>query len=112
MEVVSIRLESDNWEPGSWDPQNTNVDVFVKLDDGSEWVASFFTYANIASPTDKNRRTGEYLSGRYFWASDMVLVDTVTHERVAQVVDELIAELEFESAFDKCDVRSEEDPCV
>jgi hypothetical protein len=111
LKVAKITLESDYWEEGSWDPHDVNSDVFVTLEDGSVWIASFFTYTNLESLIAKNRKTGEWLSGRYFWSSDMVFVDVFTRARVAEVIDEMIANLEFESAFDRCDPEAGEGPC-
>ncbi len=39
------------------------------------------------------------LKGRYFWATDMILVDQLSRERVEEVVSHLISEGEFENAF-------------
>ena len=68
------------WAPGEWKPLDDNTDVTVTFADGTPWFASFFTYANIATLTKKNKQTGECLHGRYFWAADMILVDEVSRD--------------------------------
>jgi hypothetical protein len=47
----------------------------------------------------RNQDSGDCLSGSYFWASDMILVDVLTRERVEEVVAHLISESEFEKVF-------------
>src|SRR5437773_12452056 len=42
------------------------------------WVATFFSYQNILSLANKNRVAGECLGGKYFVATDMILVAEVT----------------------------------
>ncbi|WP_370627084.1 hypothetical protein [Psychrobacillus sp. INOP01] len=50
------------------------------------------------------------MSGAYLWSSDMVLIDIVSRERLYEVIDYLIYNGEFESAFTKYpDVDVEED---
>jgi hypothetical protein len=73
--------------------------VIVTWADGSRWVASFFSYKNIQTLTQKNKRIGECLSGAYFWSSDMLLIDKVSRQRIEEVIDHLIRENEFETVF-------------
>src|SRR5688572_3559438 len=68
------------------DMADTNVDIEVRLADGSRWSATVFTVDNLRSLMGKWRSTGEY-SGRYVWAPDMIVVD-----RLWELVDELVAE--------------------
>ena len=56
------------------DPLRDNVDVEVVFDDGSRFVATFFTLENVQMIMDGYRQTGECSKGLYFWASDMILV--------------------------------------
>lgn len=98
----TVGIEAEHWEPGEWDPSNDNTDVSVTFADGAQWAATFFTYANIARLTEKNRRTGECMSGAYFWAKDMLLVDEVTRERIEAVVAQLLSEGTFPDIFSPC----------
>lgn len=102
-ETISIWIEAECWAPGEWDINNDNTDVVVTFKDGSKWAASFFTYNNIEKLRRKNEETGEYLSGKYFWSSDMILVDKVNRSRIEEVVEHLIEENKFEQIFIKCE---------
>jgi hypothetical protein len=97
---VCIWIEAEEWAPGEWDIYDGNTDVHVTLADGTRWVATFFSYRNVLSLTKKYKGTGECMAGEYFWASDMILVDEVSRERIEQVVKHL-AETpdEFRSVF-------------
>lgn len=85
---------------GQLDPDDDNVDVFVSFPDGRRYVATFFTIDNIRSLFAKNRETGECDGGRYFWASDMIIVERLDRETIERSVADLIRVGEFESAFD------------
>ena len=97
MEDYAIWIEAE--EAGQWDPRDCNSDVLVIFQNGKAWAAKFFTYRNLATLSEKNRRSGECLQGGYFWASNMILVDELTRTRVEAVVAELLANHEFELVF-------------
>lgn len=95
----TLWIEAEHWAPEEWDVFDDNTDVIVNFDDDSSWTASFFTYKNIETLTKKNAITGECMDGKYFWASNMVLVDEVSRNRIIQVIDQLINEERFELVF-------------
>jgi len=97
--IKSIWIEAEHWASGEWNPRDENSAVRVELSDGTAWVATFFTYQNIESLRLKKAATGECLSGKYFWATDLVLIDELTRARVEEVVAHMLAEQEFSSAF-------------
>ena len=95
-------IAAEHWAEGEWEPVDDNSDAIVTLEDGSRWFATFFSYANIGSLTQKNKQTGECLGGKYFWSTHMILVDEVTRGNIEKVISDLQAESEFESAFSRC----------
>jgi hypothetical protein len=101
MQPYLVWIEAEHWAPGQWVPQDTNSDVLVTLADGSQWAATFFSYQNIQTLRDGNRASGECLGGRYLWASDMILIEEVTRERVEEVVADLIASGDFQRVFER-----------
>jgi hypothetical protein len=109
MKKYSIWIEAEAWAEGEWNIFDDNTDVIVKFDDGTRWVASFFTYQNILSLAEKDKSTGECLGGKYFWASDMILVDEVSRERIEEVTAELLKENDFEKVFAFCEEVNEEE---
>ena len=80
---------------------NDNTDMIVTFTDGTRYVATFFTYANIEYLRQKNKRTGECLNGRYFWASDMIIVDRINRKEITEIIEHLTKSYEFECVFDK-----------
>lgn len=78
---------------------DSNTDVIVTLSTGERYVATFFTYQNIITLTNKNRLTGEWLSGQYFWATDMILVGKIDPLLIRQVIDDLINDNCWPAAF-------------
>lgn len=97
----NVWIEAEQCSDG-WDIKNENTDVIVKFENGTRWVASFFTYSNISQLVEKNRRTGECLGGKYYWATDMILVDEVSRQSIEEVINYLISEDEFEAIFSRC----------
>ena len=98
--VKSIWIEHDHWSEVNLHDGNT--DVIVTLSDGKKYVATFFTYKNIGSLTESNQNTGECLSGKYFWASDMILIDQLSRQSIETVISHLIEVNEFTSIFKEC----------
>ncbi len=102
MQVDQIWIENEvtqAYTGGVHDPLDTNSDVLVTMTDGSRWGATFFSYANIATLAANNQASGECIGGHYFWARDMILVDEVSRQRIAAVIDHLLVTGEFEQVF-------------
>lgn len=95
----SVWIEAEGWAEGQWDIFDGNTDVIVTFEDGPKWSASFFTYRNIQTLAEKNKRAGECLYGKYFWGGDMLLVDECSRNRIEEVVAHLLAEGEFTRVF-------------
>lgn len=105
-----IWIEAEEWESKECNVEDVNTDVKVTLPDRSVWMATFFTYKNIQTLREKNKKTGECMNGTYFQARDMVLIDIASRERIVEVIDYLTDSGEFESVFTKYpDVDAEED---
>ncbi len=84
-----------------WNPADDNVDVEVKFSDGSRFTATFFTVCNIHSLFAKNKITGECSSGKYLWATEMILVERLDRQTMEDTIFGLIRDGEFEDAFTK-----------
>jgi hypothetical protein len=110
LQPYTIWIEAEHWPPERWPPADDNTSVNVTFADGTRWYAWFFSYANIASQVAEDQETGECLSGKYVWATDMILVDEVSRPRIEEVVAHLIAEGTFDSVFDRLpDAEPDED---
>jgi hypothetical protein len=103
MKTYAIWIEAECWAAGEWNITDDNTDVIVTFDDSTRWVASFYTYQNIFSLAEKNKGTGECLGGKYFWGTDMILIDEVSRERIEEVIVDLMKETEFERVFSSCE---------
>ena len=105
MEVRKIKdiwIEVEHTNPiGEQSETDDNTDVIVTFEDGASYVATFFTYDNIQSLRQKNQQTGECMHGKYFWASDMVLIDRISRTDIEAVIAYLLSEEEFEDTFIK-----------
>lgn len=84
----------------SEDLRNDNVDVLVYFDDGRKYAATFFTLDNLSRLFLKYRETGECASGKYLWAANMIIVESLDEETIETAIADLMATGEFGSAFD------------
>ena len=66
--IKTIWIESEDKGPiiGGQLYTDDNSDVIVTTADGKKYVATFVTYDNVKTLTEKNKKTGELLSGKYF----------------------------------------------
>lgn len=95
----TIWIEAESWRAGEWNVHDDCTDVVVTWEDGSRWIASFISYQHVKTLTEKNKRTGENLSGAYFWMSDMFLVDQVSRQRIEAVIQHLSKRGELKQVF-------------
>lgn len=102
-EIKTIWIESEEKVPiiGGTAETNDNSDVIVTFSDGSQHIATFFTYQNIEHLRQKNKSTGECLNGKFFWASNLIIVERIIREDIERVINHLITGNEFESIFNK-----------
>ncbi|MEN8228471.1 MAG: hypothetical protein ABFS38_09980 [Bacteroidota bacterium] len=76
-----------------------STDVIVLSENGSKYLASFFTYDNIVERRLISKRNGEYMDGLYFWDKNMIIVEECSLTAIQKVVLHLIDEGEFQEAF-------------
>ena len=100
MELKIRRIFIPNQDHGdatTGDPGST--DVIVLSENGSKYVASFFTYDNVEEQRRQNNHNGEYMDGLYFWDKNMVIVEECSLPTIRKVVQYMIDEGEFQEAF-------------
>ena len=94
-----IWIEAENWPADQWDVRDGNTDVIVTFTNKERWEATFVTYENVKTLTEKNRATGENLSGAYFWVSTMILIDEISRSRIENVIRDVLDSDDFRSLF-------------
>ena len=102
MQIQSIIIEAEQWIIDQGDPTEANAHVIVELDNGTAWMASFYTYKQVSSIVESYKASGEYLNGKYFWDSNLILIDEISRKCVEEVVKHLIDVGEFTNAFWNC----------
>lgn len=101
MEILKIHLSANRQGDEHITHDDDSTDVIVYLENGETYSSSFFSYKNIETIKSENKKTGEYLNGKYFWVEGMVLVDDITMETVKEVIQNLIDEGDFRKVFKK-----------
>jgi hypothetical protein len=99
MANFEVWIEAEEWEAGQWVPTDSVTDVVVTLADGTRWVAGFCTYEHVNTLRRSCAESGECMSGKYLWASDLILIDDTSRPSIEAVVGDLIAKDELTSAF-------------
>lgn len=95
--AIYLSLEQNGDE--SYDCTNENTDVIVALENGEKYIATFFSYDNIASLRTRHKLDGSFLDGKYFWMKSMVLIDDCCRKSIERVVLHLIDEGDFREVF-------------
>jgi hypothetical protein len=80
-----------------------NVDVEVRLADGSRWSVTVFTVAEIQRLMESWSRSREAMGGRYFLCSDGLSVRDPGIESMAQVIAGLFHSGEFAEILQRLD---------
>jgi len=81
------------------DPTDADSDVIVHFANHQKWQAWFITFARLDALRRQYQQNGECLAGRYFWASEMIVIDEITREAIEAVIRDLMDSGEFEKAF-------------
>ncbi|KAA3624886.1 MAG: hypothetical protein DWQ02_22485 [Bacteroidetes bacterium] len=66
---------------------------------GDRFISSFFSFEKIHKQRIEHSKSGLYLSGSFFWAKDMILIDNCNRSSIKKVIEELIDEGNFINAF-------------
>jgi hypothetical protein len=98
---IWIESEQSGAVNGGTPETNDNSDVIVTFLDGTRHVATCFTYQNIEHLRQKNKKTGECLNGKYFFGSDMLIVERINRKDIEEIISHLISENEFDLIFNK-----------
>ncbi len=88
----------------SSEPINTNkesIDVRVLTTKGEEYSINFTTMNFIQHMFEKNKRTGECVSGKYFCMPGMILVEKIDEPTIKATLDDLIKNSEIKTYVTK-----------
>lgn len=99
IEIKKIFITAELEDENNIDQQKGNTDVIVFLSDGHKYTASFFSYAFIEQMREKNKLSGDFLHGKYFWGKNMVLVEKCALDIINPVIKDIIDEGEFNEIF-------------
>ena len=99
LKISQVYLSAQRGNHHDFDPSNGNTDVIVVFDSGDKYLARFFTYNNIEQLRLENQLNGDFLSGKYFHAKPMVLVNNCTSSNIEEVIHDMLAEGDFFEVF-------------
>src|ERR1700730_16199631 len=67
------------------------ADATIVLPDGARRYATFMTLGAVAAVMERRQRSGECLSGQYFWCSDLIIIQQPGIPGMVEAVRDLIA---------------------
>jgi len=70
--------------------EDDNVDVQIDLADGRAYSVTFFTVANLVTLMARWGKTGECANGLYVWATNMIVVQTISQAVIRNVAHDLV----------------------
>ncbi len=76
------------------------TDAHVHAPDGRHWVGTVASMKAIETVMGWHRESGETLGGRYFWASDLLVIREPTEADAFDSIFDLIANGELDTCFD------------
>ena len=105
-QLMELHFSSDFGVPdGGSDDQiqeSTDIIAYVKENDViSKYSATAFTYDEISAQRMRNRRSGDYLNGTYFFKNNLLIVENCNRSTLEAVVNHLIQEGDFLTVFNK-----------
>lgn len=83
------------------DYEHEHTEVIVQFRNGDVYVAPFFPFRSLERLRQEQQVAGEQLDGKYVWVERMVLVEHCRPELIEQVVEDLMREGDFFTAFRK-----------
>jgi len=99
MEIKKIFLANGEQSSSAVVPENDFVDVIVYLSNGGKFIGSFLNYDAIEKLKKSNKQNDQFLSGKYFFLNNMILIDDCSEDNITQVVHHLLDEGDFKSVF-------------
>lgn len=78
-----------------------DIDVAVRLPDGSRWSASICTVARVRPPMERWATTDGSPGGRYYWCSDGLIVRDAGISSMVEVLTGLIDNGEFSQVLNR-----------
>jgi hypothetical protein len=89
---------------GGFDNVNSvddNADLYVQFENGDNYVVTVYTPQNIITILLRYQDSGECLFGKYYYDTNMLLVDSIDFDSIKKVIDDLIRNDEFNTVFKK-----------
>lgn len=94
--VLTAALENEPLDYG-----NLQTDVFVHLDNGDRYVATFFSYEFWKNMMDADMTSAYYSQDHYRIVLNTVLVSDFNNGDLRPVIDSMIEEGDFQLVFRK-----------
>jgi hypothetical protein len=79
--------------------RESNVDVYISFGNSEKYFCTFFTVSNIEYLLKRYSETGENNYGRFFWATNMIILKEITLENMRSCVNSLLIDGTFHDAF-------------
>ena len=99
--IKKIILSAERSDNEVVDYENLNTDVIVQFDTGDQYVTTFYSYKWLEKMIEKHRASKENRSDRHYEILDIVVVNDLKDGNLLPVVEQMVAEGDFQLAFKK-----------
>ncbi|MAG77939.1 hypothetical protein CL616_01090 [archaeon] len=96
--MIDYKIVWNSEEP--MDPNKEVVDIRLSIK-GEEYSANFMTLDYLQYLFEKNQKTGECASGRYFSMPNLILVQKIDDDTIRNTIEDLIKNEEVLQYFSK-----------
>lgn len=85
------------------------TEVMVRFDDMTLWRACFMSYEHLHLSLARDTKQIVVPGGAFFWENHMILVDTLSRQRIESVIMEMLGRQVFELAFEQIEGKDSVD---
>lgn len=99
--IADIQLTAEKLKSEALDYTNLSTDVIVRMDNGEKYIATFFSYKSFIETVELEMETWDPYQGQYYKVLDTVLVKDFNGGDLRAVIENMIAEGDFQLVFKK-----------
>ena len=99
--IRKISLSAQHADDHSVDYGGLNTDVIVQLDNGDEYVATFYSVKSLQGMMNEHMNSEQYKAKGFYKILDAVLINDLGNSDLLPVIENMIGEGDFQVVFKK-----------
>ncbi len=99
--ITDIVLTAEKLKNEPLDYDDLNTDVIVQFDNGDKYIATFFSHKSLVDMFEMDMKSGDFYLDQYYNILNMVLVRDFNNGDLHAIIENMIAEGDFQLIFKK-----------